>query len=352
MRCPRCQFENIPGQERCVRCHSILEAGVAVTEVHPPRMHAWRRPFRAVARRLRRYHALPLAPSGRRAVRGLGRVVSSSLFALVLSVIPGLGHLVTGRLKEVRLLLPAWLVLLSCAVFCYGGGIGFLCLGLAIGVHAWIAVRAGFLNKAADFRGQVGIVGAAVLVLALVYWAAPRVLLPGYAGVHTALAVPGMKIQAGDYLLVRRISGASGQFSRGDLVMIHPPLLLNARRDIFDSQRTMTVGQIVGLGGEGVQIQDGVYTIGRQRLDPEQFPVPAWLQSGAWSIGVPADAYFVSSPYRVSRRGAVLVTADMIRSTSLFTAKGIRGKAFMRWWPLPKSRIRNPEFEIPQKSRL
>ena len=44
MRCARCEFENIPGQTRCIRCGSILEAGSAVIDIYPPRMPAWSKP--------------------------------------------------------------------------------------------------------------------------------------------------------------------------------------------------------------------------------------------------------------------------------------------------------------------
>src|SRR5512146_3281178 len=111
MRCARCEFENIPGQTRCIRCGSILEAGSAVIDIYPPRMPAWSRPLRAARRWVRTQRVLSRMPAT--VQRGFDLVVSDSLVGLLLSIVPGLPHLIKRRFREVRLLVLLWVILLA-----------------------------------------------------------------------------------------------------------------------------------------------------------------------------------------------------------------------------------------------
>ncbi len=334
MRCARCHFENIPGQDRCVRCHSILEAGTAVIQVHPPRMPAWSKPFRGFARWLRGHRAVPEELSAAPIHAGLTRARSDPLIGLALSIVPGLGHLIQGRFKEAGLWVLAWLILVSTGVFCWGGQIGFLLLGLAIGVHGWIAVQAGLWEKLTELTERAMAVLGIMLALALLYWAMPRVLFPGYTGVHALMTIPGMKIHVGDYLLARRVVDTSVLLPRGSLVLVHPAGLLGTLR--LDHPYAMTLGQIVGLPLETVQIQDGAYVVGGRRLDPAKFPVPTWLRGRSYSIHLAADSYFLSAEYRIAGHGNPGLTGEAITKVSTFARDDIRGRAFLRWWPLSR----------------
>jgi hypothetical protein len=330
VRCARCHFENIPGQERCVRCGSVLEAGAAALEVHPPRMPAWRRPFRYFTRWLRSHR-----PAGsRRPAVAPRRAGSDLLFGLALNVVPGLGYLLRGRWREVRLLVAAWLVLVSAGIFFYGSTAGSLLLGLAIGIHTWIALRFSLFREITDFAGRAVATLLLVAVLAGLYRGVPRLLLPGYTGAYTALTIPDLNVRTGDYLLVRRRRGSQA-LPRGTLVLVHPPRQRNMQRDPLDDGRAQMLGQIVGLPGEVVHVRGNVYVVGEQILKPERFPVPPWLRDRPVHVQVPADSYFVSSPYEVTVRGRQ-VTDEAIRNVSVFPADEIRGRAFLRWWPLSR----------------
>lgn len=333
MKCTRCQFENIPGQQRCVRCHSILEAGTAIA-VHPPRMPGWQRPLRAFTRWLREHRALPQALSVGSIQDGVSWARSDPSVATVLSLVPGLGHLTQGRFKEVRLLVLAWLVLVSAGVFCWGSQIGFTLLGLALSVHGWIAVQSGLWEKLNELTERVMAILGVMLVLALLYWATPRVLFPGYRGIHAQMTIPDLKIQTGDYLLVRRAVNPSILLPRGTLVLVNPSGLRGPVQ--FDQPFAVTLGQVVGLPLETVAIHNGAYVIDGQRLDPARFPVPSWLRNRASSIHVPADSYFVSMEYRVGGHGNPGLAGDAITKVSTFATKDVRGRAFLRWWPLSR----------------
>jgi hypothetical protein len=267
--------------------------------------------------------------------QGLARVGSDPFVGLVVSVVPGLAHLLRRRFREVSLLVLAWVILLASGVFLYGSGIGFLLIGLAIGLHAWIALQFGLFKEIAGFAERIVMTLVIVAVLTLLYRGLPRLLFHGYTGAHTALTIPALNVQAGDYLLVRRMVRAPERLPRGALVLVHPSRFRNSRRDVLDDERTEMVGQVVGLPGETAHIRDRVYVVGEEVLDPARFPVPEWLQGQSWRVDVPVDSYFVSSPYRVMGHGRRL-TDDAVQNVSIFAADDIRGRAFMLWWPLSR----------------
>ena len=338
MRCARCEFENIPGQARCLRCGSILEAGSAVIDIYPPRMPAWRKPLRAVQRWVRSQRLLSKMPAT--VQRGFDWVVSDSLVGLLLSVVPGLPHLLQKRFREVQWLVLLWFVLLCASIFFYGSVVGAMLIGLTLAVHAWLAVRYGLVEEIRGFTERVALVLIVIIFLALVYWAVPRIVIRGFGGGHTSLTIPALNVSRGDYFLVRRVRRAEEPLPRGTLVRIEPPGIRNARRDYRLNQGRTMVGQIIGLPGETVRVERHTCVIGEQRLEPARCPVPRWLQDHlsrlAAGIRVPARSYFVSTDYAVAVHGQAAVNEQVISSVCLVPTSDLRGRAFMRWWPLSK----------------
>jgi len=338
MRCARCEFENIPGQTRCIRCGSILEAGSAVIEIYPPRMPAWRKPLRDVRRWVRGQRLLSKAPVV--VQRGFDLVVSDSLVGLLLSVVPGLPHLIKKRFREVWLLVLLWFVLLCASLVFYHSPTGAVLIGLTLALHAWIAVRYGLVEEVRGFTERVAMVLIVILFLALVYWAVPRLVIRGFGGGYTSLTIPALNVSRGDYFLVRHVRGTEEPLPRGTLVLIEPAAIRNARRDLrLNSGQTM-IGQIVGLPDETVRVEEHAYVIGGQRLDPSRFPVPLWLQRypprAATGIAVPAHSYFVSTVYTVAMHGNIAMTDQMISNVCVVRTSDLRGRVFMHWWPLRK----------------
>jgi hypothetical protein len=341
MRCARCEFENIPGQPRCIRCGSILEAGSAVIDIYPPRMAAWRKPFRAVTRRLRSRRLMPRLPAA--VQRRFEQAAPDSLIGLLLNVVPGLPYLLKGRLREVWLLLLLWLVLLGASLFFYHSQAGLLLIGLTIGVHAWIAVRYRLIKEVKGFTERVALLVIVILLLALLYWAVPHVAIPGFGGAYTSLTIPALNVSPGDYFLVRRVPDTEEPLPRGALVVIEPRTVQNYRGSQRLDQGQAMIGQIAGLPGETVRIQGDAYVIDGQRLDPGRFPVPLWLRRypsrSPAGIYVPAHSYFVSSDYNVDMHGNIAMTNLAIGSVCLVRASDLRGRAFLHWWPLHKRRF-------------
>lgn len=329
MRCVRCQSENMPGQERCFRCGSILAAG-GVVDVHPPRMPAWKAPFREIVRGIRGLRGTSEKPKKRRTHEFFSRAASDALLGVVLNVVPGLAHAINRRFREVRLLVLAWAILLFLGVFLYGNSTGFICVGLAIGLHVWVALKFGLLDEIGDLGTRIGAIFIVTMVLTSLYWAVPRVVFWGYATGYTPLTIPGMKIESGDYLLIRRIDGAETPVDRGTLVWFRPTNQYGGA--VIGA---LTVGQVIGLPGEKVSIVKGVFSAGGQTLDVERFPVPRWIRNRPLQVSVPRGSYFVSSEYTVGGHGMAL-TEQAIRGVTIVSGERIRGRAFMRWWPLQR----------------
>jgi type IV secretory pathway protease TraF len=341
MRCARCEFENIPGQTRCIRCGSILEAGSEVIEIYPPRMPPWSKPFRDVRRWVRAQRFLSRMPAT--VQRGFDLVVSDSLVGLVLSVVPGLPHLIKRRFREVWLLVLLWFVLLGASLVFYHSRAGALLIGLTLALHAWIAVRYGLIEEVRGFGERVAMLLIVIILLALLYWAVPRIVIRGFGGGYTSLTIPALNVSRGDYFLVRHVRSTEEPVPRGTLVLIEPPGIRNARRDYRLNSGQRMIGQIVGLPEEMVRVEDHAYVIGGQRLDPSRFPVPLWLQRypprAATGIVVPEHAYFVSTVYTVAMHGNIAMTDQLISSVCIARASDIRGRAFLHWWPLSKRRF-------------
>jgi hypothetical protein len=265
--------------------------------------------------------------------KGLNRVASDGLFGLVVNVVPGLAHLIRRRFKEVRFFVLLWAVLLSVGLFLYGSGVGYVLLGLAIGLHAWIAISFGLFKEVPRFIERCVTTLIVVACFALLYWGVPRIVFRGYTGGYTALTIPEMRIEAGDYLLVRRTPHVDEPFRRGTLVLIRPARIYNERVDIFREQPSM-IGQIVGLPGETLKLAHGFYAVGDEPLDPERFPVPRWLEDQKMTVFIRPGQYFVSSAYTVRAQGNARLTNEAIRTVCLLEGGSIQGRAFMRWWPL------------------
>ncbi len=343
MRCARCEFENIPGETRCIRCGSVLELGPGAVAIYPPRMPTWRKPFRAALRCLRTWHLAPAKSAPPRVQRVLGSVVSDGLVGLVLSIIPGFAHLLSGRLREVRLLVPLWLVVLGAGLFLYGSPIGFLLIGLAIGIHAWIAIQYGLFKEIGDIFARLGAALLVVVLLAVLYWATPRLVVPNLTSGYTALTIPALHVRSGDFFLIRRQDGADTHLPRGALVWVRTQGLHVGREYRAANPMRPMIGQIVGLPGETIRILGQTYWIGTQRLDPNQFPVPNWLLRYTTRSGlpIPPDSYFVSCEYTIAGHANVGVTNQMIGSACVVKAAEIRGRAFIHWWPLRERKLLN-----------
>ena len=334
MQCPQCQFENMPGRDRCFKCGSILDAKDAAINVHPPRMAQWKAPLRSLMSRLRRNRLMPEEIIGDHAPKWMKSMSHGCLPGLILSIIPGLAHLLDGRFKEIRWYVLAWLLALLIGLFMYGSFWGISLVGLAVGLHAYIAIHHRLIKEKIGFWEKLASVALVLIFLAMIYLAVPRLPFIGFRGAHCPMAVPYHRVQPGDYLLARRARFSPTSLARGSLVLIRVRTLLGGRGRGGSPGRTQeTVGQVVGLPGERLVIANGAFFIENEPLDPNKYPVPRWLQAGPFSVTIDANCYFVSSEYSLRAQGRRL-DSSLVGEACLFEAGQIEARVFMRWWPL------------------
>ncbi len=338
MRCERCKFENIPGQKTCIKCGSALEIKPAAINVHPLRMSKWKKPFRNVLRWIRRGKIVPQQSVELHTPLWLKGVFSDSFLGLFLSIIPGLAHFTQNRFREIRWYFLAWLILLLSGLFLYGSAAGFICLGLAIGIHAAIAVKYGIIKDLENLREKIITVVLVLIALTFIYRFTPRILFYNLTGGYSSLSIPYYKVEAGDYLLAWSGLDQETLLKRGSLVLIHPATLTSYGDRVTRSEGEIIIGQIVGLAGEQLEIQNGVFIVEGQQLDSEKYPLPQWLRRRHFSTTIPEDSYFVSARYNVRAHG-IQLNSIHIHRVCVVKASDIEAKAFMRWWPLLKRGI-------------
>lgn len=330
MRCQRCEFENMPGLTTCMRCGSVLQSGPAKIEVHPPRSPAWKKPLRGFRRGLRQLKPAPAWTEPEQATGQAGwlqTAVRVNFLGAFLSIIPGFAHLVQGRFYAIHRWVLAWLTLLLSALFFYGSVFGLMLLGLAIGVHVWIALHSAFLAEYEDLRARIWGFLLILIFFFIGYMAVGRLLFYNYRGGYAVAHVPARQVHRGDYLLGRRNQIQPEDLTRGSFVLAELSSVHGRR--VFRRPEAVGYVQIIGLPGETVGLKENVFYIDDEPLDADRFPVPGWLRGRALTATVPEDSYFVSAQYE--GRG---YNASQAIDVSLIDRERIAAKAFLRWNPV------------------
>ena len=251
-----------------------------------------------------------------------------------LCIIPGLGHLVNKRFKEIWWYFLAWLVLILTGLFFYGTTTGYFLIGLAIGLHVVIAILYGLFKDLDNFREKAAVAFFLLIGFLLLYRFVPRMLFPFLTGSYSSIDIPYYNVSEGDYLLARSDIDRDTILDRGSLIVFNPVAIGGHQARAFHNGGT-AIGEIVGLPGENIQVNDEVFTIDGLPLDVEQYPVPAWLQKRTLSIIIPEDSYFVSARYNVNAHGIALTDSN-IRQVCIVKKSSIEAKAFMRWLPIAR----------------
>lgn len=335
MRCQRCKFENIPGRETCIKCGSTLEIKSTVIDIYPPRMAKWKKPFRDLLRSMRKGKVVPQTDIKSRSSARLKEFFSDSVSGLLLSIIPGFAHWMQNRFKEIRWYFFAWLILLMSGLFLYGSPAGFICFGLAIGVHAAIALQYGIIKDLTNISEKVVTIILVLIGLTFLYRFIPRMPFLNFTGGYSSLTIPYHNVETGDYLLARGGLDEKDILQRGSLVLIRPATFRSHGRGGVINGNDTVIGEIVGLPGERLQILNEVFIVDGQLLNDQKYPVPMWLRRIPFSATIPNDSYFVSTRYNVSAHG-VQLTASHIKQVCVVKRSDIEAKAFMRWWPLSR----------------
>jgi hypothetical protein len=300
-------------------------------------MAEWKRPIRNLFRRFRHWHLVPKISLFAVWYTKLGL---EGFMGILLSMIPGLAHLIFGQFRSIRIWIVVWATLLFLTLFFYGGFLGFIFLGFTIGAHAWIACHAGFFTKHKNIQTRIIAVIVVAVGLYLLYHFVGRILMSDIVGAYSGVTVPYHRIQVGDYVLSRRSLVETGQVTRGSLMVVN--LRSVVQGNIVHNRRTddvVQVCEVIALPGEKLEIQKGCFYVNDKELDPEKYPIPTWLLNCRISTTIPMDSYFIIAEFRGRRFGS----DEVIRACTI-SIRQIEAKAILRWYPIwRRGWIREPE---------
>jgi hypothetical protein len=244
-----------------------------------------------------------------------------------------LAHYVDRRFREVRWFVLGWFLALLAGIFFYGGVLGFLLLGLAIGLHGWIAFSHTLLAEKTEFGKGLIDYGAVLVILGLIYWGVRVAAFHDFVFSISTFTIPEENVQAGDTLLARRSQAHDGVLPRGSLVVGNFPQLYGAHHVIRGTYET--TGQVIALPGETIEINEHQFVVNGEILDTGEFPVPGWLSGRRLWATIPPDSYFVSAVYQVQMHGMQLTDA-IVRDACILRAGDIEARMVLRWFPLAR----------------
>ncbi|MGO8702319.1 MAG: hypothetical protein ACLQVA_00770 [Candidatus Brocadiia bacterium] len=354
----------MPGQAACFRCGSLLEAKAGSVEVHPPRAPAWRKPFRQVARRMRRYGAFRTAEklarrSGERTASAFGRLglpgparaagaprwrelwlaLSDAAAALALSIVPGLAHALRHRFGAISSYVISWAVSLAMGILFFGQSLGAASIACAFVLHAWIAMDAVLATK--RFKEEMTAlqkigwrlcgIGFLVILLYVVYGQVQRVA--GFTLGAAGVTVPADRVARGDVILCHFLpSGREPPLKRGDLVLVNVRELLSADggAGMPGSYVGEMVGQLIALPGERIAVTPAGFIVNGRALDAGNFPVPASLRGQSALATLGKDEYFVTMEWRAQVHG-VEVAPEVAIGNCVYRRGDLLARGVMRW---------------------
>ncbi len=125
-------------------------------------------------------------------------------------------------------------------------------------------------------------------------------------------------LQPDQHLLIDKLTPRFDDYSRGDIVVFHPP-------DDYSTDGTPFIKRVIGEPGDHVQISDGAVWINGVRLDEPYVHYP--IDPGEWDeITVPAGEIVVMGDHRDA-------SVDS-RDFGPVPIGNVIGRAVLRFWPL------------------
>ncbi len=301
MQCVNCGFENMPGVQACVRCGAPLQVAQAkAADFMPPRAGRWKflRPLKYLHNRI--LNSAPSLPPG--LVLPFINFNGTDLLAALLSVVPGLGHLLVRRWRAAGIAILVWFLLAAATVWYCLGTPGWILAGLLMSWHAMVIMDAGRVGQnVADHAWRVGIAFLIIVFLTFGYYSIPRPLM-----LACPWPVPALKINANDILWGWRRQ-TTAELSRDALVFVE----VNARglgMGFGGVYLTVPAGPAIGCLA-GLPGDELVFTPAGIRLNGVLLPLanlPGREQlllpvAGEIAVKVPEDHFLVVLPLEVGR---------------------------------------------------
>lgn len=124
----------------------------------------------------------------------------------------------------------------------------------------------------------------------------------------------------GEFVLVNKLAYRFDEIDYGDIIVFHYPV--NPQEDY--------VKRVIGLPGDEIRIQNGVFTVNGQTLEEDYLPDPP-IYSGEKTWKVPEAAVFVMGDNRNSSSDS--------RLWGYVPDNYIVGKALVIYWPFNQFRV-------------
>lgn len=256
--CPACGFRNLPGTGRCTRCQAqlVLAQRPAPEALQPPRA-GWGKRWRPLLYpfyRLRDHLPRRVPDRVRRLVMGEGDIPDEARGAMLLSILPGLGHFWTGRRRRAALALFVALLLAVLRINIPRSATGGWAAGFLFGWHAWVIWDAGPVGRYIQAMGDrlrvmaFILLGLPCLYLPLDHWIQQSLDWPVS---NTSVAVYGLERH--DRFVVGNRPDLGRALQRGDLVHCRIPQMEFVGQNLRRRQgHRVEVAVLLGLPGDEV----------------------------------------------------------------------------------------------------
>jgi len=127
-------------------------------------------------------------------------------------------------------------------------------------------------------------------------------------------------LDQGQYLLIDKLTPRFDSYSRGDIVVLHPP-----ESSVGD---VPFIKRVIGVGGDHIEIHDGgVYVNGQLLPEPYTYPGGQTAPFGDSTWDVPAGSVFVLGDHREASQDS--------RVFGMVPVENVIGRAWLRFGPLP-----------------
>lgn len=134
-------------------------------------------------------------------------------------------------------------------------------------------------------------------------------------------------LQEGQYVLVDKLTPHFDAYSRGDIVVFHPP------EGGGEPDDTPYIKRVIGVTGDEVRIRDGRVWVNGVALDESRYVYEAEstyaLDQRVTRWTVPAGALFVLGDHRSNS------TDSRTERIGFIPVDNVIGRAFLRYWPIP-----------------
>ena len=260
MQCPSCGFENMPGVEQCCVCSTGLGSKAVTESVMPPR-----RKDRSFIERLRwSIRESRVWAGARSGINAAGTPAHGAsipdwlgvreVVMIVLSVVPGLGHIFGNcdRRRGIQLLVATILAVgLGCLLIRTALSDILACAVVCLSAYSTAAIfDSVWTRKVSDQSRLLARLGISLMIISVYasgYMATRLVDNPVFTVVNVLAEDTNRYIAAGDTVLLRR----ADIFRRGDFIV-----------GTSAAGSVLMAGPVIGVPGDTVTVSNHIYVNG------------------------------------------------------------------------------------------